>query len=75
MKCCYCSAEMVEDVTTYFKQIESTIVVVKNVPCYKCVQCGETEYSASVTKRVEQIAKLLRKSRVELAVVNFSAED
>ena len=47
MTCCYCGGDMIEATTTYFEQLENTIVIIKNVPCHKCKQCGEVVYNKS----------------------------
>ncbi len=64
---------MVETTTTYFEQLENTIVIIKNVPCHKCKQCGEVVYNALVVERLEQITEQLEKTLTEIAVVNYSA--
>ena len=64
---------MIETTTTYFEQLENTIVIVKNVPCHKCKQCGEVVYNALVVERLEQITEQLEKTLTEIAVVNYSA--
>lgn len=73
MTCCYCGGDMIETTTTYFEQLENTIVIVKNVPCHKCKQCGEVVYNALVVERLEQITEQLEKTLTEIAVVNYSA--
>lgn len=64
---------MIESTTTYYAELENTFVIVKNVPCHKCKQCGEVVYNAAVVGRLEEIAKQLEKALTEFAVVNYSA--
>ena len=73
MICCCCGGDMVESTATYFEQLENTIVIIKNVPCHKCEQCGEIVYNALVVERLEQITEQLEKTLTEIAVVNYSA--
>ena len=73
MTCCYCGGDMVESTNTYFEELGNTFVIVKNVPCHKCKQCGEVVYNAIVVKRLEQITKQLEQALTEIAVVNYSA--
>lgn len=73
MTCCYCGGDMTETTTTYFEQLENTIVVIKNVPCHKCNQCGEVLYNAMVVERLEQITEQLEQALTEIAIVNYSA--
>ncbi|MCM1328654.1 MAG: type II toxin-antitoxin system MqsA family antitoxin [Ruminococcus sp.] len=73
MNCFFCKGDMQESTTTYFEQLENSIVIIKNVPCLKCVQCGETAYTAAVSERIEEITAQLEKAFTEIAVVNYSA--
>ncbi len=73
MNCCYCGGDMVASTTTYFEQIENTIVIIKNVPCHKCSQCGEIVYNAVVVDRLEQITEQLQNALTEVAIVNYTA--
>ena len=73
MTCFYCAGDMLETTTTYFQELNNTMVIIKNVPCYKCKKCGEIAYTATVVGRLEQITKELEKALTEIAVVNYSA--
>ena len=56
MKCLACKADAMKDtVSTYFAQPDHCCVIIKNVPCKQCTQCGETVYSASVLEKIDQI--------------------
>jgi YgiT-type zinc finger domain-containing protein len=72
MTCFFCKGTMQTESTTHFAQVGACIIVVKNVPCSKCTQCGEVSYSGTVAQRLEQITAELEKSLTEIAVVNYS---
>ena len=56
MRCLACKSDtMVDATTTYFAQVSSGYVIIENVPCKKCTQCGEEFFSASVVECIEQI--------------------
>ena len=58
MKCLICKADsMIEDRSTYFAQLPDCYVIIENVPCRKCTQCGEVVYSASVMDKIDEILK------------------
>ena len=58
MKCLICKADsMIEDRSTYFAQLPDCYVIIENVPCRKCTQCGEVVYSASVMEKIDEILK------------------
>ncbi|MGN0610297.1 MAG: type II toxin-antitoxin system MqsA family antitoxin [Ruminiclostridium sp.] len=73
MTCFYCKGDMGKSTTTHFAELKNCIVIIKNVPCYKCSQCGETAYTADVAERLEEIISTLEKNMTEIAVVNYSA--
>ena len=52
MRCMSCKMEeMVESKNMYFSQLPNCYVIVENVPCYKCGQCGEVYYKTSVLEK------------------------
>lgn len=72
MTCFYCKGTMTPDTTTYMEDLGTGIVIIKNVPCNKCSQCGEVSYSGETVKRIEEIIAHLKSSLAEIAVVNYS---
>lgn len=73
MTCFFCASEMLETTTTYFQEVGGTMVIIKNVPCFRCKKCGETAYTATVVGRLEEIIDQLRESLQEVNVVNYTA--
>jgi YgiT-type zinc finger domain-containing protein len=73
MTCFFCKGEMRGEFTTHFTQLDNCITIIKNVPCSKCLQCGEVSYSGATVQRLEQITDDLKKSLTEIAVVSYSA--
>ena len=57
MICLSCKMEEMEETkNSYFAQLKDCYVIIENVPCYKCKQCGEVYYRASVLEKIENIA-------------------
>lgn len=73
MTCFYCKGSMVEGTTIHTVELENCIVVIKNVPCLKCEQCGEVVINGEVAQRIEEIVSGFEKALTEIAVVNYSA--
>ena len=49
MKCLACkTGTMTESTNTYFAELKNCYIIIENVPCLKCDQCGEVFYKASV---------------------------
>ncbi len=55
MKCFFCKSDMESGFTTHVAELEKCIVIIKNVPCMKCGQCGETVYTGDVVRKIEEI--------------------
>ena len=73
MTCMFCKGDMADSTTTFMVQLDNCIVIVKNVPCHKCSQCGEESFSFEVTQRLEIIVDRCKDALTEIAVVNYSA--
>ena len=57
-----------QDKTEYIEKQGNYIVVIKNVPCDKCEQCGETYFSNEVVQMLEQILETIQFISSELTV-------
>ena len=56
MKCMSCKGgEMKPDTTTYFAQLNNCYVIIENVPCLKCKQCGEEFLNTVVAEKIDDI--------------------
>lgn len=73
MNCFFCTGEMKESVSNYMVDIDGHFIIIKNVPCHKCSQCGEVSYSGSVVARIEKIIERLKEALTEVAVVDYAA--
>ena len=72
MKCLYCKGNMISGTTSDLTDLSTCVVVIRNVPCYKCSQCGEVAYDFSVGERIEQIVDDVKESAMEVAIVIYS---
>ena len=57
--------------TIHAVQLKNCVVVIKNVPCLKCEQCGEVVLSADTGEKIEHILQTVKKAVAEITVVNF----
>ncbi len=72
MNCFYCKGDMQESTTTHFVDLKKCIVIIKNVPCMRCTQCGEAVYTDEVAERLDEIVEAVSKLMTEIAVVEYS---
>jgi acetylglutamate kinase len=48
------------------------VIVIKNVPCEECEQCGEKYYSDEVARRIEKIVNAAKNLMQEISVIDYS---
>lgn len=71
--CFYCKARTtVPSTTTHVVTLSSCIIIVRNVPCEECVQCGEKFFSDEVMERLENIVEQAKMVAGELLVTDYN---
>ena len=71
MLCMRCGANADKGYTTDVTDLGNCLVIVRNVPCYKCVECSEVIYTADVVKKLENIIEQARKMMQEIAIIDY----
>ena len=71
MKCISCKKEMFESLTTDVTDLGNIIIIVRNVPCFKCKECDEEFYTAETIKKLESIVESVKQSLQEIAIIDF----
>lgn len=70
--CLYCKNKvMIDSTTTHVVNYKNCIIVIKNVPCLECSQCGEKYYIDGVAERLELIVDTAKKLMQEVAVIDY----
>lgn len=73
MMCMSCKyGEMKEGKTTYFGQLKNCYVIIENVPCLKCEQCGEEFFVASVAEKIDDILDGLEKIASKIFIMDYT---
>lgn len=73
MKCTSCKyGDMTESKTTYFGQLKNCYVIIENVPCLKCEQCGEEYFVASVAEKIDGILESLEKIASKIFIMDYA---
>jgi len=72
MKCFFCKCDMVDALTTDVTDLESSVIIIRGIPCKKCAQCGEISFTLDVGERLEQIVDTLRNTLTEVAIIQYS---
>jgi YgiT-type zinc finger domain-containing protein len=72
MSCFACGGEYKKSTTTHFVDLKKCMVIVKNVPCLECEQCGDIVYDDSVVERLDSIIKKMSDLMTEIAVIDYT---
>ena len=70
MMCFFCKGEMRDGLSNHFVTLGDCMIIVKNVPCAKCEQCGEVVYDDETAMRLESIIKAIQ-PLTEVAIVDY----
>lgn len=72
MKCLSCKhGDMSPSTTTYFTEFDRCMLIIKNVPCFECDQCGDVVFSVSVHRKIEHIVTLAKQLASELTILEY----
>lgn len=72
MCCLSCKMEEMEESTNvYFATLSNCYVIIENVPCYKCPQCGEVFYKSSVIEKIDEIIDKLENITSKVFIVDY----
>lgn len=71
--CMYCKGDtMRESTTTHVVNYKNCVIVIKNVPCEECEQCGEKYFSDKVAEQLEILVDAAKKLMQEVAIIDYS---
>ena len=69
----FCKCDTVtQSLTTHVVNYNGAIIVIKNVPCEECDQCGEKFYTDDVAEKLEKMVNAAKQMMQEIAVLDYS---
>ncbi len=69
--CFYCKGDMKAGTTTHVVNYKECVIIIKNVPCEECEQCGAVEYSDEVMKRLEIMVNRAKELMQDISVMDY----
>lgn len=72
MKCLKCAAEAVKSTTTDVTDLGDCLIIIRNVPCYKCTECNEILYTGDVMRKLDAIIATAKQTLNEISVIDFA---
>lgn len=72
MLCMQCGAIADKGYTKDVTDFGNCLVIIRNVPCYKCQECNEVIYTADVVQRLENIVEMAKKFMQEVSIIDYA---
>ena len=73
MRCVKCGKETYQSTTTEAIELGGgCLLVIRNIPCYKCREWDEVLYTGDIVERLERITENAKKLMQELVVVDYA---
>lgn len=72
MRCQVCGALAEKGVTTSVTDLGECLIIVRNVPCYKCSECSEVVYTGDVVQRLEKIIEAAKKLMQQVSIIDYT---
>lgn len=64
--------ELKKGFMTGVTNLGNCLIIIRNVPCYKCTQCNEVIYTGDVIKKIEEIIEHCRNMMQEISIIDYS---
>ena len=71
MKCIKCGNDARESRTTEAIELQCGLLVIRNIPCFKCEACDEIMFSGDVLKTIEDIIARVEKLMQEVTIIEY----
>lgn len=72
MLCMRCGATAEKGYTTDVTELGDGVIIIRNVPCYKCQECNEVVYTADVVQKLERIVEMAKKVMQEVSIIDYT---
>lgn len=72
MLCANCGSRAEKGFITSVTDLGNCLIIIRNVPCYKCTQCNEVTYTGDVVKKIEEITEHCKKMMQEVSIIDYS---
>jgi len=70
MECNYCMGEMEKAMTIYTGKVKGGVIIIENIECNKCTQCGSETYNEPEAELISRITRNITNIPLKLAVTD-----
>ena len=67
-----CGKTAFKSMTSEAIELGFGLLVIRNIPCYKCEECDEIFYTGDVVQKVESIIVDAKQLMQDICVINFT---
>jgi len=71
MKCMRCGKEAYKSTTSEAIEMELGLLVIRNIPYYKCHECDEIFNTGDVVQKIERITGMVKQFMQEVTIVDY----
>lgn len=71
MKCMKCGKDAYKSTTTEAIELDFGVLVIRNIPCYKCEECDEIYYTGDVAEKIEKVTEMVKQLMQEITVIDY----
>ena len=71
MKCMKCGKTAFKSFTSEAIELGFGLLVIRNIPCYKCEECDEILYTGDVVAKIESIKQMVKSLMQEVTIIDF----
>ena len=72
MKCMKCGQEAYKSTTSEAIEMGFGLLVIRNIPCYKCKECDEILYTGDVVQKLEEISNRVKQMMQEITIIDYA---
>ena len=72
MKCMKCGQNAFASTTSEAIEMDFGLLVIRNIPCYKCEECDEIFYTGDVVQKLEKITETVKQYMQEITVIDYA---
>ena len=72
MKCMKCGEEAYKSTTTEAIEMDFGLLIIRNIPCYKCNECDEIFYTGDVALKIEKITETVKQLTQEVIIIDYT---
>ena len=74
MCCHFCKGNLEQSTTEFVEKQGNVIIVIENIPCEKCAQCGEAYFSSETAIKIDEILDSIKSisSLLTVTVIDYA---